>query len=84
MTTTFRAAYFVAADGQSDMCLTSKDQAHLSDADLIEAAMAEVREQGLLATPIRVEYDHESGEDVKVYQTEQDVRDGLRIGEYTR
>jgi hypothetical protein len=47
MTTTFRAAYYVPADGQSDVCLTTEDQAHLSDAELLAAAHAEAGAQNL-------------------------------------
>lgn len=43
-TTTYRAAYWT--DGNSDVVLTSEDQAHLSDAELIEIAKAEFAEQG--------------------------------------
>lgn len=71
MTTTFRAAYFLANDGQSDMLLTTEDQSHLSDADLIEAAVAEARNAGLV------------GDDADVQITEADLRNGLRIGDYT-
>jgi hypothetical protein len=84
MTTTFRAAYFVAADGQSDICLTHEDQAHLSDAELIEAAIAEAHYSSLIGSVDISTYDHEAMEDVEVLTSEQDVRDGLRIGEYTR
>lgn len=45
--TTFRAAYFVTADGQSDVCLTTPEQSHLSDAELTAAAQAEAGAQGL-------------------------------------
>lgn len=70
MNTTFRACYFVAANGQSDMCLTSEDQAHLTDAQLIEAAVAEAREAGLVG-------------DDEHQVAEEDLRAGLHIGEYT-
>jgi len=69
MTTTFRACYFVAANGQSDIALTSENQAHLSDAELIEAAVAEAHAAGLVG-----------GEDFQV--SEADLRDGLKIGDY--
>jgi len=69
MTTTFRACYFVAADGQSDIVLTSEEQAHLSDAEMIEAAVAEAQAHCLIgAAPHQV--------------SEADLRDGLVIGDY--
>lgn len=70
MNTTFRACYFVAANGQSDMCLTSEDQVCLTDAELIAAAVAEARDAGLIG-----DEDHQV--------SESDLRDGLRIGDYT-
>lgn len=70
MTTTYRACYFVSADGQGSMCLTSEDQAHLADAELIEAAVATAEDAGLIG-----------GEEHQV--AEDDLRDGLRIGDYT-
>lgn len=45
--TTFRACYFVAADGQSDVLLTTEEQSHLSDAELIAAAAVEAQGAGL-------------------------------------
>ena len=69
MTTTFRACHFVAADGQSDVLLTSEDQAHLTDTELTEAAVAEAHNAGLIG-----DEDHQV--------SESDLRDGLRIGEY--
>lgn len=38
MTTTFRAAYWIAADGQSDVLLTDEAMSSLPETDLIEAA----------------------------------------------
>lgn len=70
MNTTFHACYFVAANGQSDMCLTSEDQVHLTDAELIAAAVAEAHDAGLIGSD-----DHQV--------SESDLRDGLRIGDYT-
>lgn len=46
-TTTFRAAYFVAADGQSDVLLTDETMASLSDDALIAAAHALADQVGL-------------------------------------
>lgn len=40
---TFRAAYWVAADCSSDLRLTSEDQAHLSDEELMAAALEEAK-----------------------------------------
>ena len=71
MTTTFRACYFVAANGQGDLCLTSEDQAHLTDAELVAAAVAEARDAGLIGDD-----EHQVSESA--------LRDGLRIGDYTR
>lgn len=68
--TAFRACYYVALDGQSDVCLTNEDMAHLSDADLIEAAMAEARSSGLIGDVTGL--------------GEEEVRDHLHIGEYRR
>jgi hypothetical protein len=45
MTTTFRAAYWT--DGQSDVLLTTEEDAALSDADLLAKAHAEADELGL-------------------------------------
>ena len=84
MTTTFRACYFVTADGQGDICLTREDQAHLSDVELIEAAMAEARAHGLVGSTARTEYGWETMQDDEIVTTEQDVRDGLHISEYRR
>ena len=81
MTNTFRAAYFVTADGQSDICLTSEDQAHLTDDELIEAAVAEAHNAGLIAES---DEDAAHDEDAPHFVTEAELRDGLHIGEYTR
>ena len=40
-----RAAYWT--DGQSDVCLTTEDEMHLGDAELIERAEAAAMEIGL-------------------------------------
>jgi len=47
MSTTYRAAYWVAADCSGDVRLTTEDQAHLSDAELMAAALAEAKANGL-------------------------------------
>lgn len=45
--TTFRAAYWIAADRSGEVRLTSEDQAHLTDAELLAAAEAEAQAIGL-------------------------------------
>lgn len=52
MTTTFKAAY-LADDGSSTsggMLLTSEDQAHMIDSDLLAEAMKEAAEIGLVVS----------------------------------
>lgn len=68
--TTFRAAYYLTTDGQSDVCLTSEDQAGLSGDQLITLAVAEARDTGLIGDVTGL--------------TEDDIRRGLHIGDYTR
>jgi len=71
MTNTFRACYLVAADGQSDTLLTDESQAHLPDADLTDAAVAEAVNAGLVGDePFQIK--------------QEDLRDLLTIGDYTR
>jgi hypothetical protein len=55
MTTTFRAAYFIAADGQSDVLLTDETMAALSDEDLIAEAKALADQIGLDVGEGRIE-----------------------------
>lgn len=43
----FRAAYWIAADSQSDVLLTTPEQSGLSDDDLMAAALAEAAATGL-------------------------------------
>jgi hypothetical protein len=43
----YRAAYWLSADRQASVRLTTEEQAHLSDDDLIAAALAEAEEAGL-------------------------------------
>jgi hypothetical protein len=45
--TTFRACYYIAPDGQSDILLTNEEHATLSDDELLTAAMAEADQAGL-------------------------------------
>ncbi len=47
MTITYRAAYWVAEDCSSDVCLTLREDAHLPDAELMEKAMAMAESIGL-------------------------------------
>lgn len=47
MTTTYRAAYWISADSQSDVRLTTESQQHLSDEQLMEAALSEAESCGL-------------------------------------
>ncbi|WP_375455632.1 hypothetical protein [uncultured Methylobacterium sp.] len=70
MPSTFRACYFLAADAQSDVLLTTEEQAQLSDADLTEAAVAEAHRADLIG-------------DAHPGTTEADLRAGLVIGDYT-
>lgn len=42
---TYRAAYWT--NGQSDVCLTTPEQAHLTDDELLQAANAEAAQIGL-------------------------------------
>lgn len=44
---TYRAAAWYSADLQSSVRLTTEDQAHLSDEELMAAAMAEAEAVGL-------------------------------------
>lgn len=43
---TFRAAYFLRTDKQGEILLTSPDEAHLPDAELIKIAEAELLNGG--------------------------------------
>lgn len=47
MTTTYRAAYWISADRQATVRLTTDDQAHLSEDALMAAALAEAETVGL-------------------------------------
>lgn len=47
MTTTYRAAYWLSADRQGQLVLTSPEQSHLSDEELMAAALREAEENGL-------------------------------------
>lgn len=47
MTATYRAAYWVSADGHSDVRLTTEDQAGMADADLTAAALRCAADVGL-------------------------------------
>ena len=47
MTSTFRAAYWIADDGQSDVLLTDETMAGLSDDALIAEARAMAEQVGL-------------------------------------
>lgn len=72
MTNTFRACYFVHTDEHgnfSDILLTSEEQVSLSDAELIEAAVAEAYMGNIIG-------------DECPYVTEADLRAGLEIGDY--
>jgi hypothetical protein len=44
----YRAAYWIAADSQSDLVLTSGDMAGFSDADLMTEALLEIEATGLI------------------------------------
>lgn len=90
--TTFRACYYVARDGQSDILLTSEDQAHLPDADLLAAAMAEADDTGLPQFLVDqshadAEYKRHLGDDdhetLSLDMARELVRQQLRIGDYT-
>lgn len=65
----FRACYYVAEDGQSDVLLTSEDHAHLPDDELIEEAVKAAYAAGLIGD-----------EAPKI--AEGDLREGLRIGDH--
>ena len=67
-TTTYRAVSYCTPDGQSDTVLTSPEQSHLSDDDLIAAAIAEAY-NGDIVSP--------DGDDSRI--SEQQLRDGLTI-----
>lgn len=69
--TTFRAAYIAPAQS-AGILLTTEDQAHLSDAELTNAALEEARNAGLIGTD----------EDANQI-TEDDFRDQLVIGDWT-
>lgn len=69
MAATFRACYLLAADGQSDVLLTTEEQAHLGDAELVEAAVAEAHTACIIGDGYNL--------------TEANLRDRLVIGEYT-
>ena len=45
--TTYRAAYWISADGQSTVCLTTEDQTGLPDDALLAAAQAFIDDTGL-------------------------------------
>lgn len=47
MSTTYRAAYWLAADRQSDVRLTTEQQSGMSDEDLMKAALACAADIGL-------------------------------------
>lgn len=47
MSTTYRAAYWLAADRQSDVRLTTEMQSGMSDEDLVKAALACAADIGL-------------------------------------
>ena len=69
--TTYRAAYWVAADSQSDIRLTGEQHANLTDEALRTEARAEAVRSGLI------------GSDADANQiTEEQFSDGLRIGQY--
>lgn len=71
MSTTYRAAYFVPAAGNSaGIVLTSEDQASMSDAELRAAARAVALDTGLIGTD-----DHQVSEEV--------FNEGLHIGMWT-
>lgn len=71
MTATFRACYLLAADGQGDLPLTTEDQAHLTDAEMIEAAVASAHAADLIG-------------DSAPHLSEAELRDRLAIGAYAR
>lgn len=47
--TEYRAAYWISEDRQSEVRLTGPEQRHLSDADLIAEARAEMARAGIQA-----------------------------------
>lgn len=49
--TTFRAAFWTSADGQSEILLTDESQSDLSDGDLMDAAKAELDSIGWPSEP---------------------------------
>ena len=65
----YRAAYYISSSGQETV-LTGPEQAHLPDADLIEAAVAEAHNAGIVGN----EYPQ---------ITEEALRQGIRIGLWT-
>ena len=67
--TTFRACYFIAADGQSSVLLTDETQATLTDADLIEAAVAEAYNGNIIGAE-------------SPHITEDSLRAGLELGDW--
>lgn len=89
--TTFRACYYLATDGQSDILLTGEGQSHLSDDALLDAAMAEADSTGLPQHLVDISESkaederHLTGEDSEPL-TLDDARDlirrQLRIGDY--
>ena len=68
--TTFRAAYIAPAQS-TGILLTTEEQAHLSDAELTEAALEEARNAGII------------GHDEDANQiTEEDFREQIVIGNW--
>ncbi len=67
--TTFRACYYVAPDGQSDMLLTGPGEVTLPAHELIEAAVTEARRGNLIGSD-----DH--------MLTEEALREGLEVGDH--
>ena len=70
--TTYRAAYWIAPNGQSDIRLTRPEHQRLDDEAMRAEARAEAIRTGLI------------GDDADANQiTEAQFFDGLRIGQYT-
>ena len=69
MTTTYRACYYLTADLQGETVLTGPEHAHLSDDALRAEAAAEAERAGIIGDAPGI--------------TTGELRDGLRIGDWT-
>lgn len=78
MSTTFRAAFWTSTDGQSEILLTSEEQASLSDEDLMAAAKTEMDSVGW---PTEMAVDETGAE---IWGEEVPCEGEIVIGEWTR